>query len=207
MSATGPKNSKPEVEVSLRVVTAQALSDLKKKPNTFVHDCNGAAIFAEGHVPGAKVLAFDAISQTTLPKDKAATLVFYYYNKQCGASPAAARAALALGYNSVFYMAEGIVGWKQAGFAMEKLVEFAAQSSQSTAAYRAHLGPVNMSKWPLVVMQCASPVRQFEVAEASHSVATREVFVPVSLGPEKGAKQLTAVETRCSGGLRQAVAR
>jgi hypothetical protein len=44
---------------------------------TFVYDNNDKTRYAEGHLPGARWVKFDAVTAADLPADKSATLVFY----------------------------------------------------------------------------------------------------------------------------------
>lgn len=79
-------------------------------------DCNGAASYAKGHIPGA--LEFSAVKENLadkLPKDKDALIVSYCGGPKCGAYKAGANAAQALGYTNVKHYSAGISGWKEAG--------------------------------------------------------------------------------------------
>lgn len=71
----------------------------------------------EGVIPGAVLLTsfkdYDVAS--TLPSDKASAVVFYCGNTKCMASHAAAKKATSAGYANVSVMADGLLGWKQAG--------------------------------------------------------------------------------------------
>jgi rhodanese-related sulfurtransferase len=107
-------------EAPLRTVTALELKQLVSKPGGFVFDCNGADLYREGHVPSAKMMAYDQVSAATLPADKNATLVFYCYNPQCTASVTVARAARKLGYANAVHFPGGITGWRAAGLPIEK---------------------------------------------------------------------------------------
>lgn len=48
---------------------------------TVAIDCNSKERFAKGHLPGARWVAYDAVSASDLPADKATTLVFYCANE------------------------------------------------------------------------------------------------------------------------------
>jgi rhodanese-related sulfurtransferase len=94
---------------------------LQSKPaETFVFDANGAEEYAAGHIPKAKHVSYDQVKPEALPSDKAAFVVFYCWNEQCGASHQAAEAAMKLGYNNVHVYGGGIEGWKKAGKNLEK---------------------------------------------------------------------------------------
>jgi rhodanese-related sulfurtransferase len=91
-----------------------------KPPKPFVYDANPIEIFREGHVPGAKWIDFIHVAADALPTDKDAMLIFYCYNEMCGASPAAAKAAVSLGWRNVSLMSAGISGWKKAKKPVER---------------------------------------------------------------------------------------
>jgi hypothetical protein len=42
-----------------------------------LYDCNGKERYTKGHVPGAKWVAFDAVTAADLPAEKGTMLVFY----------------------------------------------------------------------------------------------------------------------------------
>jgi hypothetical protein len=44
---------------------------------TAIFDCNGPERYAKGHVPGAKLVAYDAVTAADLPANKGMMLVFY----------------------------------------------------------------------------------------------------------------------------------
>lgn len=83
--------------------------------NFFVFDNNDADRFKKGHVPGATNVNSSAVTASTLPADKAATLVFYCGSESCSACQDAAKSALSLGYTHVYIMPEGIAGWEKKG--------------------------------------------------------------------------------------------
>lgn len=94
---------------------------LADKPSeTFVFDANSEASYKEGHVPHAKWLAFDQVTEARLPSDKNAYLVFYCYNPLCGASHQAAETAMQLGYRNVHVYRGGIQGWRAAQKPLER---------------------------------------------------------------------------------------
>ena len=51
------------------------------KPGVYVFDNNSKDVYANGHVPSAKWLDYDKVTASDLPKDKAATLIFYCANE------------------------------------------------------------------------------------------------------------------------------
>jgi rhodanese-related sulfurtransferase len=95
------------------------LSKALGTPNLFIFDCNEEDMYAEAHVPGARLIVYDEVTADKLPADKDATLVFYCYNPECPASHTAAQSAIKLGYTRVHYMLAGITGWQDAGLPTE----------------------------------------------------------------------------------------
>jgi hypothetical protein len=51
------------------------------KPGVYVYDNNSRETYASGHLPGSRWLDYDTVKAADLPKDKAATLVFYCANE------------------------------------------------------------------------------------------------------------------------------
>jgi len=84
-----------------------------------VIDVNEADNFAYAHVPGAKLLAYDAIKPEDLPADKTTPLVFYCWSPECPAAGMAAKTAVSLGHTDVACMPAGITGWQDAGLPTE----------------------------------------------------------------------------------------
>ena len=98
-------------------ITPQAL--LAMLGNVVVIDVNEADNYAFAHVPGAKLLAYDAITASDLPLDLAKALVFYCWSPECPAASMAAARALELGHTNVYCMHAGITGWEDAGLPTE----------------------------------------------------------------------------------------
>jgi rhodanese-related sulfurtransferase len=96
----------------LSVAQVKALIDGKEA--VYIFDANLHESYLAGHIPGAQWVQFDEVAKAKLPAAKDAKLVFYCHNPQCGASPAAAKDALNLGYRHVWLMPEGIAGWRAA---------------------------------------------------------------------------------------------
>lgn len=95
----------------------QAIADKK----VTVIDVNGAASYANGHIPGAVNFAAQKDSlASVLPSDKGALVVAYCGGPACSAYKAAANAASQLGYTNVKHLSAGISGWKAAKEALEK---------------------------------------------------------------------------------------
>lgn len=98
-------------------IAPQALAALL--PHVHVVDVNEADNYAFAHVPGAKLLAYDALTIEVLPADKSVTLVFYCWSPECPAAGMAAESAVKLGYTDVRCMHAGITGWQDAGLPTE----------------------------------------------------------------------------------------
>jgi len=89
----------------------------------YIFDNNSAQRYAKGHVPGAVLMAKDAVKADALPPNKDAMLVFYCGGPKCLACHEAAKAALALGYTNVWIMPDGIKGWEELNLTVEKVAE------------------------------------------------------------------------------------
>jgi rhodanese-related sulfurtransferase len=95
----------------------QAIADKK----VTVIDVNGAASYANGHVPGAIDFASKGADlASVLPADKGALVVAYCGGPQCSAYKAAAKKAAELGYTNVKHLSAGKSGWVAAGESVEK---------------------------------------------------------------------------------------
>lgn len=103
--------------VPVKDITPQDLSALL--PKVHVIDVNEADNYAFAHVPGAKLIAYDAITPDVLPADKSGALVFYCWSPECPAAGMAAESAVKLGYTDVRCMHAGITGWQDAGLPTE----------------------------------------------------------------------------------------
>jgi rhodanese-related sulfurtransferase len=115
-------DTKPSKTATVKTIQVDEVEKLLsgKAPKPFVFDANPIEVYREGHVPGAKWIDFSHVTADALPADKDAMLIFYCYNEMCGASPAAAKAALGLGWRNVYLMGAGISGWKKANKAVEQ---------------------------------------------------------------------------------------
>lgn len=80
-----------------------------------VVDVNPRRRWSSGHVPGALNLDPAGFTETDIPGNKDATLIFYCSDANCGTSRYAARRALKLGFAHVFLMPGGVKGWMAAG--------------------------------------------------------------------------------------------
>ena len=112
-SAQADANSTAVIEVTPEAVLAML------KDKVFLADVNEEFTYAEAHLPGAKLLVYDAIAADQLPSDKAQPIVFYCYSPECPAARMAAETAMKLGYSRVHCMSAGIVGWQDADLRTE----------------------------------------------------------------------------------------
>jgi rhodanese-related sulfurtransferase len=97
--------------MGLKSVSAGEVQELAEKRAATIVDVNSQQSWDRAHVPGAKHLDAAAFTQSDLPADKDASLVFYCGNPMCSKAPRAAKRAKAMGYNNVRVMSAGISGW------------------------------------------------------------------------------------------------
>jgi len=76
-----------------------------------VVDVNSHRSWLKARVPGAVNLDPENYTDSDLPADKNAALVFYCSNPMCRKAPNAARRAKKIGYGNVQVMSAGITGW------------------------------------------------------------------------------------------------
>jgi rhodanese-related sulfurtransferase len=96
-------------------------------------DARVANEYAEAHIKGAVSIPYkeksaktvnynaaeDSFDLSRLPGDKNAQLVFSCNGAECWKSYKAATAALKAGYKHVYWLREGLPGWKAKGYAVE----------------------------------------------------------------------------------------
>ena len=112
-----------------RKITRDELVDLLAagEPVQFVETLR-AEHFAQGHLPGAIHIHFEAIDEHApeLLPDKDAAIVTYCSNLACRNSDIAARRLTAMGYTNVRQYAEGKQDWQESGFPIEVPTEVRA---------------------------------------------------------------------------------
>jgi rhodanese-related sulfurtransferase len=86
----------------------------------YVFDTNPDRVFLHHHVPGALHLDPVSFTESYLPTDGEASLLFYSSGPLCGAGTHAARRARKMGYARVFVMTAGITGWIREGCPVER---------------------------------------------------------------------------------------
>ena len=98
-----------------------------------VFDVRTTNEFAEGHIKGAKLVAYkeksaktadfdaaqDSFDLSKLPGDKAAALVFYCNGLDCWKSYKASVTAIKAGYKKVNWLRGGFPEWKSKGYPVE----------------------------------------------------------------------------------------
>jgi rhodanese-related sulfurtransferase len=89
-------------------------------PDFFVFDNNPETVFLHHRVPGAIRLDPSHFTESDLPTDAEASLLFYSSGPLCGAGTHAARRARRMGYPHVFVMTAGITGWIKEGCPIER---------------------------------------------------------------------------------------
>lgn len=107
----------PDVEHLVKISLHEA--DLLRKAGVQFYDVNTLEIWADGFIPGAKFFNYSGWKKL-LPADKNTPMVFYCANRLCENSESAARQVIRLGYTKVRQMPDGIYGWRQNGYPVER---------------------------------------------------------------------------------------
>jgi rhodanese-related sulfurtransferase len=97
--------------MGLKTISPEALRQRMQREQLAVIDVNSLGSWTAARVPGAKHLDPTEFTESDLPPDKAAVLVFYCSNPMCMKAPNAARRAKKLGYANAHVMSAGINGW------------------------------------------------------------------------------------------------
>lgn len=114
------------------VVSAEQARDLQTK-GIVVVDARSAAEYAEAHIDGAINVAYkeksekradfdaakDSVDLSKLPADKAAGFVAYCNGHDCWKSYKLASVAIKAGHSKVYWLRDGLPGWKAKGFAVK----------------------------------------------------------------------------------------
>lgn len=114
------------------IVTADKAKELIAK-GVAVFDVRSANEFAEGHIKGAKLVAYkeksakvadfdaaaDQFDLTKLPADKNAEMIFYCNGLDCWKSYKATVTAVKAGFKKIYWLRGGLPEWKSKGGAVE----------------------------------------------------------------------------------------
>jgi len=76
----GPVRANAAIDEGYSDLTIDQVSDLIAKKQVDVFDNNSKDVYAKGHVPTAKWVAFNDVKESDLPRDKTRKLVFYCAN-------------------------------------------------------------------------------------------------------------------------------
>jgi rhodanese-related sulfurtransferase len=106
--------------MGLKTVSPTRVQQLIEGGQATVIDVNDPERWTAAHVPGARNLNPTDFSESELPTDKRACLVFYCSNPLCRKAPNAARRARQMGYGNVHVMSAGITGWVSARMPTEQ---------------------------------------------------------------------------------------
>lgn len=122
----------PDKVSGATIVTADKAKELIAK-GVAVFDVRSANEFAEGHIKGAKLVAYkeksakvadfdaaaDQFELAKLPADKNAEMIFYCNGLDCWKSYKATVTAVKAGYKKVYWLRGGLPEWKSKGGAVE----------------------------------------------------------------------------------------
>ncbi|BAL26701.1 rhodanese-like domain-containing protein [Azoarcus sp. KH32C] len=111
------------------VVSAEQARELQAK-GVIVVDARSAAEYAEAHIDGAINVPYkeksakapdfdaaqDAVDLTKLPSDKSAGFVTYCNGHDCWKSYKLSTVAIKAGHSKVYWLRDGLPGWKAKGF-------------------------------------------------------------------------------------------
>lgn len=100
--------------MGLSTISPADVHDRMEREPILVLDVNARRSWLTARVPGARHLDPVGYTESDLPADRDAMLVFYCSNPLCSKAPRAARRAIRMGYRNVQVMAAGISGWLNA---------------------------------------------------------------------------------------------
>lgn len=105
--------SRDELQAAIAAATVTVVETLR------------AEHYAQGHLPGAVHIHFEAIAEEAprLLPNKGAAIVTYCSNSACRNSGVAANQLVAMGYTDVRRYADGKQDWEQAGLPLEPVLE------------------------------------------------------------------------------------
>lgn len=97
--------------MGLKTISPADLMRSIQERSVVCFDLNSNDSWNRAHVPGALHLDPGSWSESELPADRDAPLVFYCSNLFCRKAPNAARRAIEMGYQNVRVMSAGLSGW------------------------------------------------------------------------------------------------
>ena len=114
------------------VVSPEQAKDLQAK-GAVVVDARSAAEYAEGHIKGAVSVPYkeksdkkpdfdaskDSVDLAKLPADKSKAIVTYCNGHDCWKSYKLSVAAIKAGYKSIYWLRDGLPGWKAKSYPVE----------------------------------------------------------------------------------------
>jgi rhodanese-related sulfurtransferase len=104
----------------VKFIPLDQLLEMKTNSDVFtLIDVLSPENFKEGHLPGAINIPTEQIEQQSAGFDKKDTLIVYCAGYTCGASTAATRKLLDLGYKNTLDFKGGKKAWQEAGFDLE----------------------------------------------------------------------------------------
>lgn len=132
LSASVHAVDNPDTLPGATIVSADQAKDLVAR-GVAVVDVRSANEYAEGHVKGAKLVAYkeksakvanfdaaaDQFDLSKLPADKNAEMIFYCNGLDCWKSYKATTVAVKAGYKKVYWLRGGLPEWKGKGGAVE----------------------------------------------------------------------------------------
>lgn len=104
------------------IVDALTAKEMLERGVLFV-DVRSATAYANGHIPTAvniDVRKDDFIAKFTKAVRTDQEFVFYCRGSNCDRSPYAILLVSPLGYEKIYYFREGVPGWREAGYELEK---------------------------------------------------------------------------------------
>jgi rhodanese-related sulfurtransferase len=111
-----------------KTITREELREAIERRSVTVVETLRAEHYAQGHLPGAIHIHFEAIAERApeLLPDRDAAIVTYCSNTACRNSESAANQLVAMGYTNVRKYAEGKQDWQDAGLPLDTAVEVVA---------------------------------------------------------------------------------
>ncbi len=122
LSACGAAPNSAKTAIDLKTlptnIDVKTVAVIKDLPEVVVLDVREPFEFAEGHIPGVKLIPVDEVSSrlNEIPKDKTVVVTCRSGNR----SDQVTAYLQSRGYTRVHNMVGGILAWQRAGFKVEK---------------------------------------------------------------------------------------